>query len=487
MTKKKIAYFLFSLTIIAALVLAGCAKAPTATPAPTVTATVTAKPAPAPTVTTTATATATATTTATVTATPGPAPTVTATATATVTATPAPTVGKPIKVGLLADLTGWGSYIGPGTVNGAMMAKEEINKLGGVLGRPIELIVKDTKCDPAAGAQAAKQLILEDKVEFLVGEVYSNVSLAITAVSEEFKIPFLNSTSVTDKLTEANFQPYYFRVQHNAVIVGKLAADVVKSWPGTKLFTIGADFEYPHSVIDNFIPVIQKLRPDIQVVGQLWPANGETEFTPYLTKMAAAKPDIIMNMLEGTMYTAYLRQAKPYGIYTTAKEINGNGSAEEEYTKQLGKDYPDKMITTFATGVSYYPDTPQWAAFKKLHQDTFGKPLGSYVMYSYTVMRLLIEGIKKAGTTDANAFVKAAEGLTFDYPLGKITVRPYDHQGNASWIWGTMGFTAQSPDVAVMTNPGIVQVTEAVMHTPDEIKAIRQKAGNKYLDWPYIK
>jgi branched-chain amino acid transport system substrate-binding protein len=389
----------------------------------------------------------------------------------------------PIKIGVLAPLSGFLTYSGEGLVAGTQIAKNEVNAKGGVLGRSLELIVRDTKSTPESGAMAAKKLILEDKVDFLVGVTGSSVALAVTQVSEEYKTPFVNAISVSSKLTEDNFQPYYFRTCPNSVAEGRRMALFEKDTKNMIYYTIGADYEFPHAVIEAFVEYLGKIKPQAKIVGELWAPPDEMAMTPYITKILAEKPDMVLSMIEGTSFEAFARQAKMYRFHDNIREMNATERGGSAATRSLGKDYP-KNIFVNASNTDYYPGTPSHQAFNRAVREQTGHPFVTILeIQGYRNVIFLMKAVEKAGTLDADAVVKAGEGLTWEDPIaGTMAMRTYDHQADTGFIWGNMGFTADSPDSAMMLDPKYYGGID-LYHTVDEIKAIRNRVGNKYADY----
>src|SRR4029078_1684362 len=123
---------------------------------------------------------------------------------------------KPIKVGMPMPLSGPPALFGEPASKGAMMFVEELNAKGGVLGRKLELIVRDSKGDANEAVRQARELILKDNVDFLVGTLTSAEGPAVSVVAKENKIVFIAPLPHTDQLTAPdNAQPYIFRVVHH--------------------------------------------------------------------------------------------------------------------------------------------------------------------------------------------------------------------------------------------------------------------------------
>jgi branched-chain amino acid transport system substrate-binding protein len=116
---------------------------------------------------------------------------------------PGPSLAAPpIKIGLITDLTGMAFLLAKDNGDGAKMAVEEINKAGGVLGRPLELVVRDSALKTDVGIAAARELVVDQKVNFLLGPVSSAVRLAISDVARQYKVPMIDSIGGSRRLVE---------------------------------------------------------------------------------------------------------------------------------------------------------------------------------------------------------------------------------------------------------------------------------------------
>ena len=135
---------------------------------------------------------------------------------------------KPIKVGYPMILSGSGALYGEPALKGAQMYAEEINAKGGVLGRKIEIVPRDTKGDANEAVKVSRELILKDNVDFLVGTLTSAEGPAVSVVAKENKIVFIANIPKTDLLTAPDkLHPYVFRTAANTTMEGRSAAEIV--------------------------------------------------------------------------------------------------------------------------------------------------------------------------------------------------------------------------------------------------------------------
>ena len=346
---------------------------------------------------------------------------------------------KPIKVGFPMILSGPGALFGEPASKGAQMFVDEINAKGGVLGRKLELLPRDTKGNADEAVRVSRELILKENVDFLVGTLTSAEGPAVSVVAKENKVVFIAPIPKTDQLTAPDkLHPYVFRVAANTTMEGRSAAEIVAKWPVTKVATISPDYAYGQDVTKSFVEHLKKIKPSVQIVDQQWPKLGEPDYTPFINAQMAKKPDAVFSSLWGGHFVNFAKQAKPLGYFDAVKyNVIAVGEAgSPESTKAMGKDYP-VGIWGNSYDAFYWGETPAHrdyvARLSKYLKDEYPS---SWAIQGYTGMQFLAEAIKKAGSTDSDKVSKALLGLTIDTPIGKQTIREKDHQANRGQLYG---------------------------------------------------
>jgi branched-chain amino acid transport system substrate-binding protein len=347
---------------------------------------------------------------------------------------------KPIKVGYPMIMSGPGALFGEPAAKGAQMFVDEINGKGGVLGRKLELIVRDTKGNADEAVRVSRELILKENVDFLVGTLTSAEGPAVSVVAKENKIVFIAPIPKTDQLTAKDkLHPYVFRVAANTTMEGRSAAEIVAKWPVTKIATISPDYAYGQDVTKSFVEHMKKIKPSVQIVDQQWPKLGEADYTPFINAQLAKKPEAVFSSLWGGHFVTFAKQAKPLNYFDAIKyNFIGVGEAgSPESTKSMGKDYPVGIW-----GNSY--DAFYWDTATPAHRDytaRLSKYLkdeypSSWAVQGYIGLQFLTEAIKKANSTESDKVSKALLGLSVDTPVGKLTIRESDHQANRGQLYG---------------------------------------------------
>ena len=370
---------------------------------------------------------------------------------------------KPIRIGYPVILSGPGALIGEPSLKGAQMFVEEINAKGGVLGRKIELVVRDTKGNADEAVRIARDLILRENVDFLVGTLTSAEGPAVSPVAKENKIVFVVPVVKTDQLvTAANLHPYVFRTASNTTIEGRSAAEIMAKWTNVKrVGTMSQDYAFGQDVTRAFVTHLKKIRPDIEIIDQQWPKLGEADYTPFINAQISKKPDAVFTSLWGGHFVTFVKQANPLKYFDMVKgNVVAAGEAGAiETAKAMGDDYPLGIIAN-----AY--DAFNWEAARRRTRST-SQRLRTYLkeehpsswpITGYIGMQVLAAAIQKANSTDSEKVAKAMLDLTVDTPIGKQTIRSKDQQANRAQFWGKMTKDPKYP-FAVMSPPAYTDPT----------------------------
>jgi branched-chain amino acid transport system substrate-binding protein len=364
-----------------------------------------------------------------------------------------------IKIGFPMPLSGPTAVYGVPILKGAEMAVAEINAKGGVLGRKLELLSRDSKANADEAVRLARELIIKDNVDFLAGTLTSAEAPAVSTIAKENKIVFVAPTAKTIKLTAPEFlHPYIFRVASNTTIEGRTSAAIVAKWADVKkVATIAPDYAYGRDAAAAFVEYLKKLRPDIEIVDQQWPKLGEPDFTPFITAQMGKKPDAVMCDVFGGDFVTFAKQAAPLGYFKAINNrlIDGGEVGTVDEAQALGADYPYGI-----TSDSYDPvvwaggaEPAEHKAYEERLKAAMKSDYGSgWAIVGYQSIQALAAGIEKAGGTDSDKVSAAMKGMTFDTPVGKRTFNPKTQETEAGEYWAEMVKDPAYP-FAVMKGP----------------------------------
>jgi branched-chain amino acid transport system substrate-binding protein len=377
---------------------------------------------------------------------------------------------KPIKVGVIDSYTGPAAVFCNDALNGFKLALEEINKKG-VLGRKIEFTTRDDKWKVDIGLSVAKELVMRENVDVIVGTINSAITLAISDYLKEEKVPFIVWISKSEKITGEKGHRYVFSTGENSAMGGKSGAVGLAKKPYIKYWIAGDDYEYGHSIADATWRNLKALKPSVEKIGETWWKTGEADLIPYFTSIMAAKPDAFIVCGGGMTMTNSLKACKTTGIHEKIA-VHIHTATDHAVLKPLGLEAPEGVTGTMDYHF-YYPDTPANKAFVKAFQDAYGTPPGFPAFHAYITAHFIANAFEKAGAVDKEKFVNALEGMVVDSPAGKIEMRACDHQAVLPMY---LGVTKKVPQYDFLISSNIVTLLgKDIMPTCEEIKKSRGK------------
>ncbi len=375
-----------------------------------------------------------------------------------------------IKVGIIDCYSGPAAVYGNDALNGFKLALESINKEG-VLGGKIEFTTRDTKFKVDIALNMAKELVMREKVDILIGTINSAASLAVSkTIAKEQKVPFIVWISKDEKITGAEGHRYVFSTAENTAMAGKAGGVGLAKKPYKKYWIAGDDYAYGHAIADAAWRNLKALKPEVEKVGESWWKVGEPDLVPYFTSIMGAKPDAVIFCTGGASMTNALKALKSTGM---AAKIPSwiHTAIDHAVLKPLAAEGPEGVMGTIQY-LFYYPETPENKAFADAFQKAYGNPPGFPAFNAYLTAEFIAEGFKKAGAIDREKFIDALEGLKVKNPVGgTVEMRACDHQAVYPMYFGT---TKKTPKYDFVVATDIVTLTgEEVMPTCDEIKKVR--------------
>lgn len=363
-----------------------------------------------------------------------------------------------IKIGFPIPLSGPAAVYGGPISKGAEMAVQELNAKGGVLGRKLELLERDSKANADEAVRLARELIIKNDVDFLVGTLTSAEAPAVSTIAKENKIVFIAPAAKTVQLTSPkNLHPYIFRLASNTDIDGSSGAAIIAEWKDVKrVATIAPDYAYGHDAVSAFVDFLKKARPDIEIVDQQWPKLGQSDFTAFITAQMAKQPDAIFCDVFGGDFVTLVKQATPLGYFKAVNNrlVDGGEVGATDVAQPLGADYPYGIWADAYDPVIWPEGEPaEHKAFIANLKAFTKEPYASgWSIMGYSAVVALAEGIKKAGSTNSDKVAKALLGLTFDTPVGKRTFNAKSHETEMGEFWGQMVKDERFP-FATMKDP----------------------------------
>ncbi|WP_366290068.1 urea ABC transporter substrate-binding protein [Paenibacillus sp. AN1007] len=323
--------------------------------------------------------------------------------------------GETIKVGILHSLSGTMAISEVSVKDAEMLAIEEINAAGGVLGKPIEPVIEDGASDWPTFAEKAGKLLQQDKVAAVFGGWTSASRKAMLPVFEQNK--GLLFYPVQYEGLESSPNIFYTGAATNQQIVPSVTWLLENR--GRTFYLLGSDYVFPRTA--NQVIKAQLAAEGGEVVGEEYTPLGHTDYSTIISKIKAAKPDIVYNTLNGDSNAAFFKQLKDAGI--TSDELTTlSVSVAEEEIRGIGADVLKGHLASW----NYYQttETPENNNFVAKYKEKYGsdRVTADPIEAGYVAVYLWKAAVEKAGSTDVEKVKEAAKGLELDAPEGKVTV-----------------------------------------------------------------
>lgn len=328
-----------------------------------------------------------------------------------------------IKVGEFASLTGKESAFGQSSHNGTLMAVEELNTGGGVLGKKFKLLTEDTQSKAGESQTVVNKLVSRDNVIAVLGEVASGRSLEAAPVCQGAGVPMISPSSTNPDVTKTG--DYIFRVCFIDPFQGTVMANFATKTLKAKRVAIFTDAKSDYSKgLAKFFKQ-QYAKNGGEIVTELDFNGGDADFKSQLTTIKGANPDAVFVPAYYTDVALICNQAKQLGLNVP---FFGGDGWESDKLVELGKDAVEGHY--FST--HYHPDvsSPKSKAFVSSYQKRFGGSPDAMAALGYDSMLVLADAIKRAGTTEGSKLKTAlASTKGFDGVTGITTI---DSERNAS-------------------------------------------------------
>jgi branched-chain amino acid transport system substrate-binding protein len=349
---------------------------------------------------------------------------------------------QPIKVGMPTILSGRFSLLGSQSKEGASLVLDSINAAGGIDGRKLELVARDSKGRPDEAAKTVRAMINDGCEVFLAAEASSG-TFAIQELIRESGHLCIHTNSETSSLTaDPKIRaPTAFRATrqgiHDSIWGAKFVADIAKEQNLKKWMNCSPDFAYGRDTSGQFFEQLGQFAPDAKVIGESWPKFMAPDFTENITKISSLNPDALYSAHSGGDLIAFLDQATIYGLFDKMRFFTPN-LAEIPILDEV------KALPAGSYSGSRYvpsvPDSKENVAFFEAYKKANNRAPGNWSWENYVGAQFLVAALKATKSTDGKKLADALRGLTIDSPFGtngKITMRAEDQTTiNYAIGWG---------------------------------------------------
>jgi branched-chain amino acid transport system substrate-binding protein len=332
---------------------------------------------------------------------------------------------QPIKVGMVEPLTGVYSRLAQAEVTGARLALEEVNQSGGIVGRHAQLIVKDSVNDVATGVAKTRQLIDEDRVDFIIGNVNSAVALATMRVTAEKRKLHIVTGGHTDEITGDHCSWNVFRICKSTTMEANAIADTLIEKFGKKWYFITPDYVYGYALQSAFE---RKLRAQ----GGSWAATrlalGTVDYSRALTSAADYRPQVLIDLMGGDDQANSLQQVVRFGL----SQDMAIGGALFELESILA--VPDAARLGWWTMEWWWdqPGIPQVNAFDETIRSRTGRAASARNWFGYAAVHALAGIANEKKSVDSVVLARALQGYVLPPNIAlepnRAVFRERDHE-----------------------------------------------------------
>lgn len=349
---------------------------------------------------------------------------------------------QPIKVGMPTIISGRFSLLGSQSREGASMVFDRFNAEGGLDGRKLELVARDSKGRPDEAAKNMRAMINEGCEVFLDAEG-STGAFAVHELIRESGHLCIHTNSETSALTaDPKIRaPTAFRANrqgiHDSIWGAKCAADIAKEQGLKKWMNCSPDFAYGRDTSAQFLEQLGHFDPSAKLIGESWPKFMAPDFTENITKISSLAPDALYTAQSGGDIIAFIDQANIYGLFDKIKLFTPN-LAEIPILDEIKALPPGSYSGN--RYVPSVPDTKDNVAFFEAYKKKTSHAPGNWSWQNYVGAEFLVAALKATKSTDGKKLSEALKGLTIQSSLGvdgKITMRAEDQTAvNYAIGWG---------------------------------------------------
>ena len=329
----------------------------------------------------------------------------------------------PAKFGVAVPLTGpYGAYAEE-MKRGAMMAVDEINAEGGILGQPAKLIVRDDELNAGIALRRYKEMIDAENVCVIGGTLSGGMGVTINewaAKNDKIYMAFCDSRMGYGK----DYSPNGFSVGISGYIQGETVGRYAFNNIGKSWVIIVADYGWGHECLKGWLSSSQKYGGEF--LEAIYVPLGTKDISSFLPKIISLRPDMLVFATYGSDLTTGIKQCTEMGL-TKRMKLMVNKTALP-LVKEVGAAYDENIygtMTFYWKHVDYYPAAKK---FIETYEKQYHKPPLQDTDRGYTGTRLVFEAMRRAGSTsDIDKIRKELEGITYYGNKGAEVIRACDH------------------------------------------------------------
>lgn len=336
---------------------------------------------------------------------------------------------KPIKLGGMFSLTGAFATESEDQRRAIQMVVDEYNKKGGLLGRPIEFVVRDDKLNAGEAALKAKELIEKEKIDLAIGTLGAHTVVVYNAECKMHNIPLMALNSTNDLNKMPDWGSYTFHEGSTPYMITHSMGHWILNNLGKKWYFLCGTWAFGQQVYDGFQKFMAKYGGEN--LGKSDYQLGSTEYSVLFPKILDAKPEVLITTGFGKDYVNQAKQLTDFGLTKKMKVV----FALTELT--MGKEAGQANIAGTYGGTQFYwglQDTiPTAKAFVQAFMSRYGQPPSGYAGFAFSGAKELLGAVERARTLDPEKIRQQLEGRSYDTYKGKQWWRKCDHQSFQDW------------------------------------------------------
>ncbi len=326
---------------------------------------------------------------------------------------------EPIKIGEMMPYTNGTQFAVPFR-EGYLLAVEEINKSGGIQGRPLQVISRDDQADPSVAVRVAEELVSRDQVIMLIGAGFDHVGLAAANFANRNQIPFLKQWAGNCPAVTNPQNRYWFSTTPCYTAYASLFAREAAKLPYTRWATIGPNYEFGHVMTTEFKKALKALRPDVIFVAEQYPAVGKINAAAEIQALDHAQPQAIFSTIFGPDLGSYLLYARKIDFLKNIFTISGTNIGSGVSIRALGEAYPKGWLTEgLPLDLTGHP--------AKVFADAFQQKYGHFpdlmAVYGYNLMEVTAEALRQAKSLKGEDIREALQAVKINGPFGPVVMK----------------------------------------------------------------
>lgn len=336
---------------------------------------------------------------------------------------------EPIKIGVILHMSGRLAAFGEITRQGIEIALDKINADGGIIGRPVMTVVKDSKGDPVVARTAFRTMVQKSGVPVVIGVMTDEVAIALSEEAQQLKVPLIVTGAHVQAITGEMCNRYTFRLCPSAYQLAKAGALLAGGTNAIKWAAVGSDRAGSTEMWDLVARLLTEVKPEasLNTAEAVVAAPEVTEdWTPFLERIDAMGADGIFVYLPSGSFIDFVKAANRIGFFEKKRQMVAMMGGLSELLS-LGTSMPPGVW--WASPYWYQASrSPVNRRFVQAYESAFAVPPSWQAQFGYAAVIAFAEAVRKSGSVEPENVVRSLKGLKLELPVGPVHIRAEDHQ-----------------------------------------------------------